>query len=118
MKLIQIPVPIVTDDLQDYFSQFVTNDSGDVGGSLVAALDLDVPDDRATVDDVSVEDVELHEDGSVTVHYTVQYSAYHGCRDMNYADDDLRAVTGVRDGGDWVFTVYVSPERLAPNEEL
>lgn len=97
-------------DLDRYFA-------GLLRGSFRAALDLDLEDDRAVVDDVKIESVEAHGDG-IGVSYIVSISAYYGCSDQDYADDDHRFVDGVRDGDVWVFKRHVPPERLSPKDEL
>ncbi|PWK38679.1 hypothetical protein [Cupriavidus plantarum] len=119
MNTVEIPIPDPEDepDLRSYINQFITDEIGSLYGELVPALDLDVGDERATIDDIEVDDVEVHGD-KIIVYYTIQYSAHYGCSDIDYAEDDQRKITGVRDGENWVFDWYVSPERLAPNEEL
>ena len=95
----------------------VSDESGELSGDLLLAFDLDVDDDRATIDEISIEGVEIHEDG-VAVHYSYVYSAYYGCDDMNYSDEEIGIEIGKRVDNEWVFERHISPERLAPNEEL
>lgn len=106
-----------TDELDDYFRDLVENDHEGRPGDLHPALNLDYADDRAIVDRITVESVELTGQ-TVCVNYRIDFSAYHGCRDLNYQTEDWRAIVGKQDGDEWVFPVYVKPERLAPNEEL
>lgn len=80
-------------------------------------LDLDLQGDREIVDEMNVTRVEADSDG-ITVEYNIEYSAYLGCRDQNYADNDDRHVEGVCRGQGWYFKRHVSPEPLARNEEL
>lgn len=117
--VIRIPIPKDTseDALQDYFRPLVEDSHEGRPGELRPALDLDLDDDRATVDQITLETVEVMGD-TVYVGFSFEFSAYHGCRDMNYQDSDWSDIKGTRDGNDWVFPVHVPPERLAPNEEL
>jgi len=120
MDQIVVPLPDPNEevDLKDYFWDFISDDVGDFRGPLTGALDLDVGDHRSTIDEIEVEDVVLHDDGDVTLHYRVDHSAYYGCADMTSDGQEYRAVTGRRSGETWVFDRYASPEKLAPNEEL
>ena len=118
-KEIRISIPANTSIpmLEDYFRELIEDDHEGNPGQLREALDLDVPHPRATVDSITLESVEF--DGqSVQVHYGFEHSAYNGCADMGYQDDDLRCIEGKRDGNVWIFTEHVSPTPLAPNEEL
>lgn len=116
---IRIPIPegfesedddVDEPDLDVYFA-------GLLRGPFRDALDLDLEDDRAVIDNVKIESVEAHGD-DICVSVVLSISAYYGCEDQNYADDDPRFVEGTRDGDDWVFAKHVSREPLAPNEEL
>jgi hypothetical protein len=97
-------------DLNRYFSDLLRR-------AFRAALDLDLDDDRASVDDVKIYRVSADGD-SIVVSYIVAFSAYYGCEDQNYADEEHRSCEGTRRGDYWVFDRHVSPEPLAPNEEL
>ena len=114
---VAIPADTSQDALEDYFRPLVEGDHVGRSGLLRPALDLDLDDERALVDEIELESVEL---GKSVVHisYRIEFSAYHGCKDMDYADEDWREVRGIQDGTDWVFEVHESPEPLAPNEEL
>lgn len=117
---IRVPIPFPEDeevDLVGYFADLISDEFGEIGGDLLPALDLDVNDDRATIDEISIEEVVIHEEG-VAVHYSYTYSAYYGCDDMNYSDEETGTAFGKRVGTEWVFERHVSPERQAPNEEL
>jgi hypothetical protein len=61
------------------------------------ALDLDVShvDMRAEAYGVRIINVDLHEN-TISVHYEVDYSIYHGCKDMDNDDSEDRFVSGVR----------------------
>lgn len=116
---IRVPIPegfksededVDEPDLDRYFS-------GLLGRPFRAALDLGLEDDRAVVDNVKIESVEAGGDG-IMVSYIVSLSAYYGCEDQNYADDDHRSCEGIRDGDVRVFDRHVRPEPLAPNKEL
>lgn len=118
-SVIRIPIPedFSEDALQDYFRPLVEDSHEGRPGELRSAMNLDLIDDRAAVDQITLETVEVVGE-EVHVGFSFEFSAYHGCRDMNYQDSDWGNITGIRDGSDWVFPVYVSPEPLAPNEEL
>lgn len=84
------------------------------------AMDLDASqiDDRATVHDVTITDVEVDKE-SVAIHYEYDFSAYYGCRDMNYAgtsDEDV--IVGVRNGSTLEFEKFIPPERRSTDEEF
>lgn len=117
---IEIEIPASDDgeeiDLVEYFSQFIVDSQGDLGGDLIPALHLYVKDDRAVVDSVVIEDVELNAEG-VAINYTYTYSAYYGCRDMNYADSDWGTVFGKKIGENWVFEHWVRPLPRSTHEE-
>ena len=119
MPAILIPFPESNDttDLLEYFSRLTQNDDGDVDGPLVPALDLDLEDKRASVHSIEIEDVEAQGD-MIYINYTIEFSAYYGCADMDYADADSRHIRGIRRDNHWSFEQHVSPEPLAPNEEL
>lgn len=104
-------------DLGNLFTELIKDRDGELHGPMLAALDLDLEDDRAVVDDIEIELVEVI-GNDIHVSYIVSLSAYHGCSDANYADDDHRMISGTRRGSQWVFDKHVSPEALAPNEEL
>lgn len=117
---IDIPVPEEDGDeidLVDYFSNFISNDMGELNGDLLVALNLDTKDERAIVYEVRIEDVETSDDG-VAIHYSYSYSAYYGCKDMDYADDETGTTLGKKVGGRWVFERYVSPKPPSTFEEF
>jgi hypothetical protein len=74
-------------------------------------------DDRAVVDEVRITHVDLGED-FVGISYEVDYSAYHGCRDMNYADTHERFVRGRREKREFVFKKFMHPPRRSTFEEF
>ena len=115
---IRIPIPqdLEEDALKAYFQQKINSGSG-VAGKLIAALDLDLDDDRATVDEVEIEEVACFED-EVVIQYTVNFSAYYGCSDQDYADEDCRTVTGQRYEDCWVFQIHISPEPRSTRDEF
>lgn len=93
--------------------KFVADHVNHIRGALI----LTVYDARATVDDITVEDVEIEGD-VVTVHYQYTWSSYSGCKDMQSGDTKWEAVSGCREGNVIRFGRYIEPERQAPNEEL
>lgn len=110
-KQIIITLPKNLDDagIKDYLEENLDE--------IWGALDLELEDDRADVDEVTVDEIELFED-AVHIHYCVQYSAYYGCKDMNYVDDDVRCVSGARTGLIIVFDTFVPPELRSTYEEF
>lgn len=85
--------------------------------TLQRAFDMDVQDERANIDEVKVDDVDLDGD-AVVIHFTYHFSAYYGCRDQNYADSESGIAVGKVVGKTWTFDPYIPPPRLYPNEEL
>lgn len=118
-RVIRIAIPANTSAaaLEDYFRELVEDNHLGEPGKLRPALDLDITDPLATVDQIALNLVETHGD-SVSVHYSFEFSSYSGCRDLANQGEEEGCIEGTRDGSDWVFPVYVPPEPLAPNEEL
>ena len=117
---IDIPVPLEDGDeidLVDYFSGFISDDMGELNGELLPALNLDVKDERATVYEVVIDDVEVTDDG-IAIHYSYLCSAYYGCKDMDYADEETGVAWGRKVGDKWVFQRYVSPEPRSTLDEF
>lgn len=110
-KVLKISVPDYLDDdqIEEYFRENIDE--------LRPALDLEIQDDRAQVDEIEIEIFQLTED-SLHIEYVVQYSAYYGCKDMDYADEDQRVVSGRRDGNLFEFDVFVPPPRRSTFEEF
>jgi len=84
------------------------------------AMDLDASqlDDRATVHEVTITDVEVDEE-TVAIHYEYDFSAYYGCRDLNYAgtsDEDV--IVGARQGNTLTFERFIPPVRRSTDEEF
>ena len=86
-----------------------------------SAMDLDVSqhDDRATIDDVTITEVKIDEK-TVVIHYEYEYSAYYGCRDMNYSDTaEENVIFGQRQGSNkLLFEKFTPIERRSTNEEF
>lgn len=74
-------------------------------------------DDRSQVDEITVESIDLYAD-SVTIYYNVEISAYHGCRNVNYAQTDERDVIGSREGRVFLFEKHIYPEPRTTLEEF
>ncbi|AKH38233.1 hypothetical protein BCL69_10555 [Nitrosomonas communis] len=106
---IDIPHELDEDEIEGYFHDNVED--------LYSALDLELPDDRAQVDDVQITEFELTDD-SVHIEYNVEFSAYYGCDDANYADSDQRSVSGRRDGSTLIFDIFVPPPRRDTVDEF
>ena len=84
---IEVPNGFNDEEIKNYLTENIE--------SLYAAMDFEVNhfDDRAQVDDIQITEIELTSD-TIYIEYNVQYSAYHGCRDANYVDEDQREVEG------------------------
>ena len=87
--------------------------------SLYDAMDLQVNhlDDRAQVDDIQITEIELTSD-TIHIEYCVEYSAFHGCRDANYVDEDQRSVEGSRNGNKFIFEKFIPPPARSTHEEF
>ena len=115
--LVRVPIPKSDDpedrpDLVAYFQDLTDEEFGSV-------LDLEVEelDDRAQVENISVKDVNADGD-DVSITYELEFSAYYGCKDMDYSDTDERVVRGWCEGDHWVFSKHVATPRRYPNDEL
>lgn len=80
-------------DLRKFFTDLIKDRDGELHGPMHAALALDLEDDRAVVDNIEFELVDVN-GNDIHVSYIVPMSAYHGCSDANYADDDHRMING------------------------
>lgn len=81
------------------------------------ALDMDVgqgSDSRLTIDEISIDAIHVDEAG-ITINYTLQYSAYYGCDDANFADEDQRSISGTRIGNRFLFVGQGYPEERDPD---
>ncbi|MDR7151659.1 hypothetical protein J2W49_003635 [Hydrogenophaga palleronii] len=107
----EIPDWVDEDDFEKYFKDNIDE--------YTDALDQSANshDDRSQVDEITLESIDLYPD-SVTVYYNVEISAYHGCRDVNYAETDERDVTGSREGRVFIFDKHVYPAPRTPFEEF
>ena len=74
-------------------------------------------DNRSLVDGIRVTGVDVGEN-QVTIYYDVDISAYHGCRDLNYAETDSRDVTAIREGQELTFEVFEPPPPRDTYEEF
>lgn len=119
-EMIEIDVPVEETpldeiDLADYFSNFIQVD-GDLVGPLVGALDLEVSNSRAVIDDFDIDAVTVHENGDVEIEYTFTWSAHFGCDDLNKVGQDHGSVAGVKKGGKWLFERHVYSQRSTADE--
>lgn len=115
MSTIKIAIPHEFLNLKGFFGNLINDDIGDLCGELVPALDLDLQDERANVDDVAIIGAEVKGD-VVQVYYYVDYSAHFGCRDMNYSERDRRTLTGKVDRDQFVFEKHARAERSTHDE--
>lgn len=84
------------------------------------AMDLDasIHDDRATVDEVRITNVEL-DDASVAIYYEYDYSAYYGCRNIDHGDtSEEEVIVGKRKGHNLLFDKFKPREKRSTDEEL
>jgi hypothetical protein len=83
------------------------------------ALDLETHyiDPRAAHAGDEIEDIDVVA-GDITVNYTVSYSIYYGCDDMDVDEDDQRVIGGEYSDGKITFETPPPPEPRYPNEEL
>lgn len=84
------------------------------------AMDLDASryDDRASLDDVNITGIVIT-NTTVEIQYEYEYSAYYGCRDMNYteiAPEDT--IVGERLGNVLTFDKSIPYERPSTHDEL
>lgn len=111
--LIEIPSHIEDDD---ELADWVRGNSE----AFWPAMDLDASqhDDRANVDEVNITEVEIDE-RTVAIHYDYEYSAYYGCRDVNYSDTtDEEVIVGQRQGNTLLFEKFKPRERRSSDEEF
>lgn len=102
------------------FADLLNADLNEVDGVrslFIGALDLDLQDDREVLDMVQVDKVEVG-GGTVTVHYSAEFSAYFGCDDMNTWREEHEMVEGEIRGCFVSFPVHESPPERYPSEEL
>ena len=86
---------------------------------LYPAMDLEVDDsdDRAQLDEVTITQIDLTYD-SIQIEFDVEYSAYHGCKDMSYSDSDSRSIAGERKGNKLIFKKFIPSPRRTTHEEF
>ncbi|WP_066273191.1 hypothetical protein [Hydrogenophaga palleronii] len=75
---------------------------------LCPAMDLSVNDARATVDEVTITDVDLDAE-SVRIAFEFEWSSYYGCKDIDSCDTGDGEIVGVLQEGFWVFERFVPP---------
>lgn len=114
MEEVRVEIPDWVGDDDDEIASYLA-DNMDL---YEAALDqtANVHDDRSSVDDVSVTNVDVSAH-RVVVSYDVDFSAYHGCRDMNYADTHDRELIGRREGRTIIFEKFIPPPPRTTYEE-
>ena len=114
---VEFPANLSDEAIRDELEGTGIDASGD--HELVPAMDLDVSefDDRATVSDVTITEVELDAE-SICITYTVEYDAYYGCKDMNYADAVERSITGARVGNRFTFDAHTPLPKRTTLDEL
>ncbi|MDY4297023.1 MULTISPECIES: hypothetical protein [unclassified Xanthomonas] len=110
--VIKLPDDLSDEEIRDYFLGNIDE--------YHDALDLDVgqtSDNRVQIDDIDIDKVDLTS-YSISIDFTVQYSAYYGCDDANFADEDQRNLHGSRTGNTFTFDRFEMPEQRYPDDEL
>lgn len=79
-------------------------------------LIVDDHDDRAIIYNVVITEIQLS-DGDIDIEYDVEFSAYYGCRDQNYADSDSRTINGDRTQAELIFKKFFAPPKRTTFEE-
>lgn len=113
-KLVTVVVPKEFTDDEEIIDYLM-----DRGDELYPALDLDVgqaEDNRIIVDEVSIDRIYLTRD-SVSIQYTVNWSAYFGCDDANGAGEEELEISGRRVGNTFTFDEFVYPEPRSTFDE-
>lgn len=105
---IELPEHLEESAIAEYFCENLER--------VLPAMDLELEDDRAHIDEIEIEHVALS-DASVQIKYKVQYSEYYGCKDMNYVDEDWRTITGRRKGRSFEFDEFEPPPSRTSYEE-
>lgn len=111
MIRVRLPFEYDGESLKDLLNEHIED--------MYPALDLDVTvrDMRANFLEAEVTWVDI--DGNeVDVQYEVTYDAYYGCKDIDSGGTYEEALTGTIANGYVSFDRFISPEPLAPNEEL
>ncbi|APP83836.1 hypothetical protein ABQZ99_015060 [Xanthomonas hortorum pv. vitians] len=109
--ILRIPKGLSENEIKSYIAENIT--------SLYPAMDLivDDHDDRANLDDVVIKEIHLSE-SDVDIEYDVEFSAYHGCKDQNYADSDQREINGDRTESELIFKKFIAPQKRTTFEEF
>jgi hypothetical protein len=119
---VSIQVPAIDDDtdLVAFFEEQLRDDVGDLHGDFFRAIDTDVSihNDRAVLEDVVIENVEVDAGGNAIVEYRVEYSWFMGCSDMDGSDDDDGTAFGKREGDKWIFEIPKPHERRSTLDEF
>jgi len=107
--IIEVPGYVEEDEFGSYFRDIIDD--------LRPAMDLELEDDRAQIDEIEIETFALFDD-VVHIEYEIRYSAYYGCKDMDYANEDQRVVSGQRTGRSFEFEVFVPSPMRSTFEEF
>jgi hypothetical protein len=73
-------------------------------------------DNRAEIGMFMVNDIEENDDGSFTLHYSFDWSAYYGCSDMMPEGDEYGEISFNYENDSLVFEKEVIPERSTYDE--
>lgn len=112
-KAVRFEIPVWVEEAK--IADYISNNMHEYSDALDKSASEH--DDRAEVDEIIVTNVELEED-SVFIYYDVEFSAYYGCRDMNYSDTDEREICGTRKGRVFTFEKYIPPPKRTTFEEF
>jgi hypothetical protein len=109
---ILVEIPDDETDLVDYFQNQLDSDFRD-------ALDFDViaQGDRVVLDEVKITTVALT-NFEIEVEYELEFSAYLGCRDANWADTESSSVAGIKRDETWVFERHIPWEPRSTLDEF
>ena len=109
--IVELPDYFSDDEIKDYLVSNITD--------LYEAMDLEVDDsdDRAQLNEVTVTQITLRPD-SIDIEFDVEYSAYYGCKDMDYSDEDSRSIAGYRKGNTFTFDKFIAPPKRTTYEEF
>ena len=107
----EIPDEVDENDFESYFRDHIDEFSEALDHSAYEH------DHRSQVEEIELLSIELSPD-SVTIYYEVEISAYHGCRDMSYAESVDRDVVARREGRVFFFDEFEYPERRNTYDEF
>lgn len=115
MEVVRVEIPDWVEDDDDEIASYLADNKDDYEDALDQTANIH--DDRSQVDDVTVTSVDVTTH-TVVVSYDVDFSAYHGCRDLNYADTHDRQIVGRREGRAIIFEKFAPQPPRSTYEEF